>query len=91
MKNLSIYFTAFALLAGAVSCDLTEAPQAKAGRDMIFGSETGLKNYTYGFSLLPVRVIHYLAERHSGYLADSIVQTFNVRLGKKIRIGIFFR
>jgi len=49
MKNLSIYFTAFALLAGAVSCDLTEAPQAKAGRDMIFGSETGLKNYTYGF------------------------------------------
>ncbi len=49
MKNLSIYFTAFALLAGAVSCDLTETPQAKAGRDMIFGSETGLKNYTYGF------------------------------------------
>lgn len=49
MKNLSIYFSVLALLAGAVSCDLTESPQAKAGRDMVFGSETGLKNYTYGF------------------------------------------
>ena len=49
MKNLNIYLTALALLAGVASCDLTESPQAKAGRDMIFGSETGLKNYTYGF------------------------------------------
>lgn len=49
MKNLNIYLTALALLAAVASCDLTESPQAKAGRDMIFGSETGLKNYTYGF------------------------------------------
>lgn len=49
MKNLSIYFSVLALLVGAASCDLTESPQAKAGRDMVFGSETGLKNYTYGF------------------------------------------
>ena len=36
------------------SCDLAEQPKAKAGRDMIFGSETGLKNYTNSFyNLLP--------------------------------------
>lgn len=33
----------------AVSCDLAEQPKAKAGRDMIFGSETGLQTYTNGF------------------------------------------
>ncbi len=45
-------FTAAAL--SIVSCDLAEQPKAKAGRDMVFGSETGLKNYTNGFyNLLP--------------------------------------
>ena len=33
----------------AVSCDLTEDPQAEAGRAILFGDEAGLRNYTYGF------------------------------------------
>lgn len=46
-KSRLIILSSLAL--AAVSCDLTENPQAKAGRDMVFGSETGLQNYTYGF------------------------------------------
>ena len=33
----------------AVSCDLTEDPQAQAGRAIVFGDEAGLRNFTYGF------------------------------------------
>ena len=31
------------------ACDLTETQQANADRAMVFGSETGLKNYCYSF------------------------------------------
>ena len=47
MKKLSI----FALIASALvitSCDLDEHMQAQADKNMIFGSETGLKMYTDG-------------------------------------------
>ena len=47
MKRIKIFLAL--ILPLAVSCDLTENPQAKAGRDMVFGSEVGLQNYTYGF------------------------------------------
>lgn len=43
------YIFSIILLMFAVSCDLTENPKSNAGRNMVFGSETGLKNYTYGF------------------------------------------
>lgn len=43
------YILPVSLLLLAASCDLTENPQAKADRTMVFGSEAGLKNYTYGF------------------------------------------
>lgn len=33
----------------AASCDLTESPQAEAGRAILFGDEAGLRNYAYGF------------------------------------------
>ena len=33
----------------AVSCNLTEDPQAQAGRAIVFGDEAGLRNFTYGF------------------------------------------
>ena len=48
MKNniIALILSASALV---VSCDLAEQPKAKAGRDMIFGSETGLLTYTNGF------------------------------------------
>lgn len=48
MKNniIALIFSASVLV---VSCDLAEQPKAKAGRDMIFGSETGLLTYTNGF------------------------------------------
>ena len=48
MKNniITLILSASVLV---VSCDLAEQPKAKAGRDMIFGSETGLLTYTNGF------------------------------------------
>ena len=48
MKNniIALILSASVLV---VSCDLAEQPKAKAGRDMIFGSETGLQTYTNGF------------------------------------------
>ena len=50
---------ALALMAAA--CDLTEMPQAEAGRNMIFGSETGLENYTYSFyNNLPDQHFHFM-------------------------------
>ena len=50
MKKLIYILFAFAALgAMAVSCDLTEDPQAVAGRAIVFGDESGLRNYTYGF------------------------------------------
>lgn len=48
MKNITYIFS-LVLLVLSTACDLTEMPKAEAGRDMIFGSETGLQNYTYGF------------------------------------------
>lgn len=49
MKKYSIFWAVVSLLVFITACDLTENPEAKAGRDMIFSSETGLENYTYGF------------------------------------------
>lgn len=48
MKNniIALILSASVLV---VSCDLAEQPKAKAGRDMIFGSETGILTYTNGF------------------------------------------
>lgn len=48
MKNniIALILSASVLV---ISCDLAEQPKAKAGRDMIFGSETGLLTYTNGF------------------------------------------
>lgn len=48
MKRFRFIFIS-ALLCAAVSCDLTENPKDQASVDMVFGSETGLQNYTYGF------------------------------------------
>ena len=48
MKKIGYIFLS-ALLSVTGACDLTETPQAEAGRDMVFGSETGLQNYTYSF------------------------------------------
>ena len=50
MKNIFYILTAFVVLGlTAVSCDLTEAPQAEAGRAIVLGEEAGLRNYVYGF------------------------------------------
>ena len=50
MKHL-LYILSTMVVLGvlAVSCDLTESPQAEAGRAIVFGDEAGLRNYTYGF------------------------------------------
>ena len=50
MKQFLHILSALVVLGlAAVSCDLTESPQAEAGRAIVFGDEAGLRNYTYGF------------------------------------------
>ena len=50
MKKLVYILSSFVVLGLlAVSCDLTEDPQAEAGRAIVFGDESGLRSYTYGF------------------------------------------
>ncbi len=50
MKHLFYILSSFVVLGLlAVSCDLTEAPQAEAGRAIVFGDESGLRSFTYGF------------------------------------------
>lgn len=50
MKHIISILSTFVVLGlAAVSCDLTESPQAEAGRAIVFGDEAGLRNYTYGF------------------------------------------
>ncbi len=50
MKKFISILSSFVILGlAAASCDLTEAPQAEAGRAIVFGDEAGLRNYTYGF------------------------------------------
>lgn len=46
MKKIIPILSVLALL---TACDLTENPQSEAGRDTIFGTEFGLKSYTYSF------------------------------------------
>ena len=76
MKKI-LYIISSILVAGlvAVSCDLTEDPQAQAGRAIVFGDEAGLRNYTYGFyNYLPdyqtahkINVMHdYSAKMNTG-------------------------
>ena len=48
MKKI-LSFAAVASLIMMTACDLTETQQANADRAMVFGSETGLKNYCYSF------------------------------------------
>ena len=50
MKHILYILSAFVILGVmAVSCDLTESPQADAGRAIVFGDEVGLRNFTYSF------------------------------------------
>ena len=50
MKHILYILSSFVVLGVmAVSCDLTEDPQAQAGRAIVFGDEAGLRNFTYGF------------------------------------------
>lgn len=48
-RNKILLLIASLCLFGGPACDLTEYPHAKPGKDILFGSETGLKNYTYSF------------------------------------------
>ena len=75
MKKLSI----FALAASALlvtSCNLDEFQQAAADRNMIFGSETGLKMYTNGlYGQLPGQ-IHYSDEELSDWGVNNSIGTY---------------
>ena len=75
MKKLSI----FALAASALlvtSCNLDEFQQSAADRNMIFGSETGLKMYTNGlYGQLPGQ-IHYSDEELSDWGVNNSIGTY---------------
>ena len=50
MKHILFILSSFVVLGlAAVSCDLTEDPQAQAGRAIVFGDESGIKSYVNGF------------------------------------------
>lgn len=50
MKHILYILSSFVVLGiMAVSCDLTEDPQAQAGRAIVFGDESGIRSYVYSF------------------------------------------
>ena len=50
MKHILYILSSFVVLGVlAVSCDLTEDPQAQAGRAIVFGDESGIRSYVYSF------------------------------------------
>jgi len=52
MKKIIYSVISIAIL--LVSCDLYEEPKDQTGKEAIFGSESGLKTYTYSFyNMLP--------------------------------------
>ena len=77
MKKLSI----FALIASALmvtSCDLDEHMQAQADKNMIFGSETGLKMYIDGlYGQLPGQ-IHYADEALCDWGVNNSIGTYEL-------------
>ena len=77
MKKLSI----FALIASALmvtSCDLDEHMQAQADKNMIFGSETGLKMYIDGlYGQLPGQ-IHYSDEALCDWGVNNSIGTYEL-------------
>ena len=64
MKHILYILSAFVILGVmAVSCDLTESPQADAGRAIVFGDEVGLRNFTYRFCRTERRQIERKSRR----------------------------
>lgn len=79
MKNLKIKFAALVLAAAAMaSCDLTEKMQVDADKAMIFGSETGLKTYSYSlYKALPTASsANYLESGKCDYCACNQMDEF---------------
>ncbi len=75
MKKIRYIITAAALL--LASCDLTENQQATADRKMIFGSETGMKNYVYSFyNKLPNYDNAFKKDLTSDYGAKNSIGTY---------------
>lgn len=74
----NIIKTALVLLAGfsIASCDLTEPMQVQADKAMIFGSESGLKTYSYSFyKMLPSIEDSFLQE--NGKVDYFVVRKMN--------------
>lgn len=65
------------MLVAFTSCDLTENQQATADRKMIFGSETGMKNYVYSFyNKLPGHDNAFKQDATSDYAAKNSIGTY---------------
>ncbi|MBP1618818.1 MAG: RagB/SusD protein [Bacteroidetes bacterium] len=59
------------------SCDLTEEPQASVSASAIFGSESGLKAYTYSFyNMLPDGSSAYQQDAMADYGAVNSINSF---------------
>lgn len=77
MKNILVYL-GFAFLATAfTSCQLKEVPEATATVDGIFGSENGLKTYSYSFyDNLPSATNGYRMDAMADYGAVNNLNSF---------------
>lgn len=76
MKKI-LYIIAAVSLSAFTSCDLTEEQQSTANHDMVFGSELGLKAYTYSFyNNLPDRADAFKKDATSDYGAKNSVGTY---------------
>ena len=74
----NIIKTALVLLAGLsfASCDLTEPMQVQADKTMIFGTESGLKTYSWSFyKMLPNMEDSFLQE--NGKVDYFVVRKMN--------------
>lgn len=75
MKKILYIITAAVLL--LTSCDLTETRQAEADRNMMFGSETGLKVYAYSFyNELPDYDDAFKKDATADYAAKNQISTY---------------
>jgi len=77
MKKIFYILTITVLGVFIQSCDLTENQEATADRNMIFGSETGLKTYVYSFyNMLPNYNSAFDQDAMADYGANNSISTY---------------
>ena len=72
-----ILFPLLVLCTLLASCNLTEEPESSASKKLIFGTESGLKTYTYSFyNMLPDATSAYQQDAMVDYGAANSIDNF---------------